>query len=101
MSSNFTGACSGSSIFEKDLEKNFSGVIGRNLLILLNTERSKNKNPDHKKCQEDAKVLYNNKEEEWANNEEYLFPGAIQYFGPSEVADITTRTLALEKGLMK
>ena len=35
--------------------------------------------------------------EEWANNEEYLFPGAIQYFGPSEVADITTRTLALEK----
>ena len=35
--------------------------------------------------------------EEWANNEEYLFPGAIQYFGPSEVADITTRTLALEQ----
>lgn len=35
--------------------------------------------------------------EEWANNEEYLFPGAIQYFGPTEVADITTRTLALEK----
>lgn len=35
--------------------------------------------------------------EEWANNEEYLFPGAIQYFGPAEVADITTRTLALEK----
>ena len=35
--------------------------------------------------------------DEWANNEEYLFPGAIQYFGPSEVADITTRTLALEK----
>lgn len=35
--------------------------------------------------------------EEWANNEDYLFPGAIQYFGPTEVADITTRTLALEK----
>ena len=34
--------------------------------------------------------------EEWAMNEDYLFPGAIQYFGPSEVADITTRTLALE-----
>jgi len=34
--------------------------------------------------------------EEWAMNEAYLFPGAIQYFGPSEVADITTRTLALE-----
>jgi len=34
--------------------------------------------------------------EEWAMNEEYLFPGAIQYFGPSEVADITTQTLRLE-----
>jgi len=34
--------------------------------------------------------------EEWALNEEYLFPGAIQYFGPSEVADITTQTLRLE-----
>jgi pyrophosphate--fructose-6-phosphate 1-phosphotransferase len=35
--------------------------------------------------------------EEWAMNENYLFPGAIQYFGPTQVADITTRTLALEK----
>ena len=26
----------------------------------------------------------------------YIFPGAIQYFGPSEVADITTQTLKLE-----
>lgn len=42
------------------------------------------------------KYLQNHREE-WANNEEYLFPGAIQYFGPTEVADITTRTLALEK----
>ena len=34
--------------------------------------------------------------ESWAMNEDYLFPGAIQYFGPSEVADITTQTLKLE-----
>ena len=27
----------------------------------------------------------------------YVFPGAIQYYGPPEVCDITTRTLALEK----
>ena len=27
------------------------------------------------------------------------YPGAIQYFGPSSVCDITTRTLALEKGM--
>jgi pyrophosphate--fructose-6-phosphate 1-phosphotransferase len=27
----------------------------------------------------------------------FVYPGAIQYFGPSEVCDLTTRTLALEK----
>ena len=35
--------------------------------------------------------------EDWAMNDRYLFPGAIQYFGPSSVCDITTRTLALEQ----
>ena len=32
----------------------------------------------------------------WAPEDKYVFPGAIQYFGPSEVADITTQTLKLE-----
>ena len=32
----------------------------------------------------------------WALEDKYVFPGAIQYFGPSEVADITTQTLKLE-----
>ncbi len=36
--------------------------------------------------------------EEWAENTCFTYPGAIQYFGPSEVCDATTRTLALEKG---
>ncbi len=34
--------------------------------------------------------------EKWALEDHYVFPGAIQYFGPSEVADITTQTLKLE-----
>ena len=33
----------------------------------------------------------------WAVDTCYLYPGAIQYYGPAEVCDITTRTLALEK----
>lgn len=33
---------------------------------------------------------------EWAQNTCYVYPGAIQYWGPSEVCDQTTRTLALE-----
>ena len=33
----------------------------------------------------------------WAVETCYTYPGAIQYYGPSEVCDLTTRTLALEK----
>ncbi|MCI7165536.1 MAG: diphosphate--fructose-6-phosphate 1-phosphotransferase [Holdemanella sp.] len=34
----------------------------------------------------------------WAVATAYTYPGAIQYYGPTEVCDLTTRTLALEKG---
>ena len=37
--------------------------------------------------------------EEWAEKTCYTFPGAIQYFGPPSVCDLTTVTLALEKGV--
>ena len=36
--------------------------------------------------------------EQWAKETCYTYPGAIQYYGPTEVCDLTTRTLALEKG---
>ncbi len=36
--------------------------------------------------------------DEWAVKTCFTYPGAIQYFGPAEVCDLTTRTLALEKG---
>lgn len=35
--------------------------------------------------------------ETWAVETAYTYPGAIQYYGPTEVCDLTTRTLALEK----
>ena len=35
--------------------------------------------------------------EAWAVETAYVYPGAIQYYGPSEVCDLTTRTLALEQ----
>ncbi len=35
--------------------------------------------------------------ETWAIETCFTYPGAIQYFGPAEVCDLTTRTLALEK----
>ena len=42
------------------------------------------------------KQLQDNRDD-WAMNDRYLFPGAIQYFGPSSVCDITTITLQLER----
>ena len=34
--------------------------------------------------------------EKWAVETCFTYPGAIQYYGPAEVCDLTTRTLALE-----
>ncbi len=37
------------------------------------------------------------KRDEWALDSDYIYPGPIQYFGPSEVCDQPTETLKLEK----
>ena len=34
---------------------------------------------------------------EWAKETAYVYPGPIQYFGPTEVCDLVTKTLTLEK----
>ncbi len=36
--------------------------------------------------------------DKWARETCFVYPGAVQYFGPPEVCDQTTRTLALEQG---
>jgi len=33
----------------------------------------------------------------WALNDQYIYPGAIQYFGPSSVSDTITKTLEMER----
>ena len=38
------------------------------------------------------------KREEWAEKTSFVYPGPIQYFGPTEVCDLTTQTLKIEKG---
>lgn len=35
--------------------------------------------------------------DDWAANTKYVYPGSIQYWGPSEVCDQTTKTLQLEQ----
>ena len=36
--------------------------------------------------------------ERWAIETDYVYPGPIQYFGPTEVCDQATKTLQLEQG---
>ncbi|MDR0978115.1 MAG: diphosphate--fructose-6-phosphate 1-phosphotransferase [Endomicrobium sp.] len=38
-----------------------------------------------------------NVRDEWAVSENYLFPGPVQYFGPSDVSSMVTRTLQYEQ----
>jgi pyrophosphate--fructose-6-phosphate 1-phosphotransferase len=35
--------------------------------------------------------------DKWALSESYVFPGPIQYFGPADITDMTTRTLKYER----
>ena len=39
---------------------------------------------------------FESKRDEWARETAYVYPGPIQYWGPSEVCDQTTKTLQLE-----
>jgi len=39
--------------------------------------------------------------DEWAKSESYSYPGPIQYWGPTEVADQTNYTIMLERGALK
>ncbi|MBO4963715.1 MAG: diphosphate--fructose-6-phosphate 1-phosphotransferase [Prevotella sp.] len=41
--------------------------------------------------------FFASKRDEWANQTAYVYPGPIQYFGPSEVCDQSTKTLQLEQ----
>ena len=41
--------------------------------------------------------FFASKREEWAKNTCYVYPGPIQYWGPSEVCDQCTKTLTLEQ----
>lgn len=72
------------------------------LTMMMNMERRHNQmKPVIKKALVELdgpvfKQLSDNRED-WAMNDRYLFPGAIQYFGPSSVCDITTVTLQLEQ----
>ncbi len=53
----------------KDLEKNFSGAIRKNLLNMIRTERRTNENPDKAQCEKLADLLINSGEKNWIEDE--------------------------------
>ena len=78
-------------------------VGGVPLTMMMNIERRKGKEkPVIKKALvelkgEPFKYLAKNRII-WAEQDLFVFPGPIQFFGPAEVTDITTYTLMLEQG---
>ncbi|MBO4675003.1 MAG: diphosphate--fructose-6-phosphate 1-phosphotransferase [Elusimicrobiaceae bacterium] len=78
-------------------------VGGIPLTMMMNIERRKGKEkPVIKKALvelkgEPFKYLVKNRVI-WAEQDQFIFPGPIQFFGPAEVTDVTTYTLLLEQG---
>jgi pyrophosphate--fructose-6-phosphate 1-phosphotransferase len=71
------------------------------LTMMMNLERRHGKDkPVIKKAlvELDSKpfMTFAAKRASWAVNDDYLYPGPIQYFGPSEVCDLTSVTIQLE-----
>ena len=74
---------------------------GAPLSMMLNVEHRRGKeHPVIKKALVDLEGRpfkeFASHREEWARETEYVFPGPIQYFGPSELCDKPTKTLQLE-----
>lgn len=71
------------------------------LTMLMNLERRHGKNkPVIKKAlvelnQKPFQTFAANRDK-WALNDDFQYPGPIQYFGPSEVCDLTSETIQLE-----
>ena len=68
----------------KEIEKNFSGVMKKNLLNLLNVPRGENHNPDNKKCEKLANLLIDVGEPNWAGDEN-IFKEVFIQSSPEEL----------------
>lgn len=79
---------------------------GMPITKMMNIERRHGKDkPVIKKALVDLKgkpfKVFKQNRDKWAIETSYVYPGAIQYYGPPEVCDTTTITLSLEKDKSK
>ncbi|MBE6712701.1 MAG: diphosphate--fructose-6-phosphate 1-phosphotransferase [Ruminococcaceae bacterium] len=96
----YTGYLSKVSNLSKPAEEWVAG--GMPITKMMNIERRNGKDkPVIRKAlvELDGKPFkyFEERRAEWAVETCYTYPGAIQYYGPSEVCDLTTRTLSLEQ----
>lgn len=77
-------------------------ACGIPLSMMLNIEHRKGKDcPVIKKALVDLDgkpfKAFVSQREEWAKGNEFVYPGPVQYFGPSEICDQPSKTLVLER----
>jgi len=75
---------------------------GSPLVAMMNIEKRKGKEkPVIKKALVNLEggpfKVFASRRDSWALDEEYIYPGPVQYFGPSSVTDAPTMTLIYEK----
>ena len=71
----------------KEIEKNFSGPLKKNLLNLLNVPRGENHNPDKAKCEKLAQLLIDVGEPNWSGDEN-VFKEVFIQSSPEELVMI-------------
>ncbi len=101
VASGLTGYMTSITGLSKPVSQWVAGGVPISLLMTLEERKGKMK-PVIKKALvelDDApfKTFAKNRDE-WAKKTSYIYPGAIQYFGPDEVCNRPTITLTLEKG---
>ncbi len=97
--SNLTGYISSIHNLSEPVDKWTAGGVPVTMMMNLEQRHGKMK-PVIKKAMVDLNgkpfTEFASKRDIWAIKSSYVFPGAIQYFGPPEVCDATSITLSLE-----
>ncbi|AKL97988.1 diphosphate--fructose-6-phosphate 1-phosphotransferase [Endomicrobium proavitum] len=97
---NFTGYLSSVRNLTQAPKKWICGGIPLTMMMNIEKRHGKDK-PVIQKALVDLKGKpfkeFAKKRDTWAVTESYIFPGPIQYFGPTEVTDLTTKTLQYEQ----
>ena len=71
----------------QDLEKKLSRNLRRNILTLLNTDRSNNTQPNKSECENDSETLKKNKESAWFDDQK-IFDNIFAKKSPEELVII-------------